>query len=86
MNENTENLENFEGLAMYPLQPGEVFKTMSGTDNTYAVSNKGRIFNCRKRRFVQPSCDSGGGGRAADPPLCPIAGRGAVKNFSATRN
>lgn len=58
MNKNTENLENFEGLAMYPLQPGEVFKTVSGTDNTYAVSNKGRIFNCRRRRFVQPASNT----------------------------
>lgn len=50
-------MENFEGLAMYGVQPGEVFKTVSGTDNTYAVSNKGRIFNCRRRRFVQPASD-----------------------------
>lgn len=53
-----ENMKNFEGLALYGIQHGEIFKTVSGTDNTYAVSNKGRIFNCRRRKFVQPASDT----------------------------
>lgn len=53
-----DNLENFAGLAMYGVQPGEVFKTVNGTDNIYAVSNKGRIFNCHRRKFVQPASET----------------------------
>lgn len=53
-----DNLDNFEGLAMYGVQQGEVFIAVSGTDNQYAVSNKGRIFNCHRRKFVQPASET----------------------------
>lgn len=53
-----ENMKKFEGLALYGIQQGEIFKAVSGTDNQYAVSNKGRIFNCHRRKFVQPASDT----------------------------
>lgn len=56
MNESMENLEidaELAGVAGCNIQQGEIFRVVNGTEERYAISNKGRLFDRQRRRFVR---------------------------------
>lgn len=56
MNANMENLEidaELEGIAMCNIQQGETFRPIADTDGRYMVSDRGRVYDMHRKRFVR---------------------------------